>query len=253
MHEVEVAPRSTALRPTAMPTLPSRAPDLPTLYTFMREAELRFSSLRMRIADERTGAKGAETETTEVWLRHPGLVKVIQTRGNGMDRDFDIWLSDGETVQTYAARNNVTTRRRAPSPPVGAAGNSSMPFHAQVYLPVTPLPAETLVETFVHPRGFCRNVLATGISELVGTGMVSGREVLLLHCDHPRTSHVLTDRPDHWLEVAVDFQTGMILLLAEHIGGGITRRGVATSVSFDETIPDSAFSLHISDDTVTLY
>ena len=253
MHEVEVAPRSVALRPTEMPTLPSRAPDLPTLYTFMREAELRFSSLRMRIADERISAKGEETETTEIWLRHPGMVKVIQTRGNGMNRDFDIWLSDGETVQTYAARNNVATRRRAPSPPVGAAGDGSMPFHAQVYLPVTPLPAETLAETFVHPRGFCRNVLATGATELVGTSVVAGREALLLHCDHPRTSHVLTDRPDHWLEVAVDFQTGMILLLAEHIGGRITRKGEVTSVNLDETILNSAFSLHISDDTVTLY
>jgi len=253
MHEVEVAPRSVALRPTEMPTLPDRAPDFPTLYTFMREAELRFSSLRMRIADERTGAKGQETETTEIWLRHPGMAKVVQTRGDGMDRDFDIWLSDGETVQTYAARNNVTTRRRAPAPPVGAATDAGLPFYAQIYLPVTPLPAETLAETFVHPRGFCRNVLATGLTEIVGTGVVAGREVLLLHCDHPRTSHVLTDRPDHWLEVAVDFQTGMILLLAEHIGGGITRRGEVTSVSFDEDIPDSAFSLHISDDTVTLY
>jgi outer membrane lipoprotein-sorting protein len=253
MHEVEVAPRSVALRPTEMPTLPSRAPDFATLYTFMREAELRFSSLRMRIADERIGAKGEEIETTEVWLRHPGMAKVIQTRGNGMDRDFDIWLSDGETVQTYAARNNVTTRRRAPSPPVGAAGDTSMPFHAQIYLPVTPLPAETLTETFVHPRGFCRNVLATGVTELVGTSVVAGREVLLLRCDHPRTSHVLTDRPDHRLEVAVDFQTGMILLLAEHVGGRITRKGEVTSLSFDETIPDSAFSLHISDDTVSLY
>ena len=253
MHEVEVAARSVALRPTEMPTLPSRQPDLPTLYTFMREAELRFTSLRMRIADQRMGAGGEETETTEVWLRHPGMAKVIQTRGNGMDRDFDIWLSDGETVRTYVASNNLTTRRRAPSPPVGAADDNNLPFHARVFLPVTLLPAETLAETFVHPRGFCRNVLATGSTEQVGTAIVAGREVMLLRCDQPRTSHVLTDRPDHWLEVGVDFQTGMILLLAEHIGGQITRHGEVTSLSLDEPIRDSAFSLHISDDTVTLY
>ena len=76
---------------------------------------------------------------------------------------------------------------------------------------------------------------------------------MLLRCDHPRTSHVLTDRPDHWLEVGVDFQTGMILLLAEHIGGQITRHGEVTSLTSTRPIPDSAFSLHISDDTVTLY
>ena len=116
-----------------------------------------------------------------------------------------------------------------------------------------PLPAETLAETFIHPRGFCRNVLATGSTQLVGTEIVAQREVLLLRCDHPRTSHVLTDRPDHWLEVAVDYQTGMILLLAEHIGGRLTRRGEATSIGIDEPIPDDAFRLHISDDTLNLY
>ena len=45
----------------------------------------------------------------------------------------------------------------------------------------------------------------------------------------------------------------MILLLAEHIGGSVTRRGEVTSLSLDETIPDDAFQLHISDDTLSLY
>lgn len=253
MHEVEVAPRTVPLRPAEMPTLATRAPDLPTLFTFMREAELRFSSLRLRIVDERIGARGDETETSEVWLRHPGRAKVVQGRGNGLDRDFDIWLTDGETVQTYDARNNVATRRRVPPPPVGAADDPNLPAHARVYLPVTPLPAETLPETFVHPRGFCRNVLATGSTQLVGTEIVANREVLLLRCDHPRTSHVLTDRPDHWLEVAVDFQTGLILLLAEHIGSRQTRKGEVTSLALDEPIGDDVFSLHTSSDTRTLY
>jgi hypothetical protein len=62
-----------------MPTLPGRAPDLPTLYAFMREAELRFSTLRMRVVDDRIGATGQETETSELWLRHPGMAKVVQT------------------------------------------------------------------------------------------------------------------------------------------------------------------------------
>jgi hypothetical protein len=83
--------------------------------------------------------------------------------------------------------------------------------------------------------------------------MLVGREVLLLRCNHPRTSHVLTDRPDHWLEAAVDYQTGLILLLAEHIGGRITRRGEVTSIGLDELIPDDAFRLHVSEDTVALY
>ncbi|HUR16586.1 MAG TPA: hypothetical protein VMZ33_04830, partial [Candidatus Limnocylindrales bacterium] len=71
--------------------------------------------------------------------------------------------------------------------------------------------------------------------------------------DHPRTSHVLTDRPDHWLEVGVDFQTGVMLLLAEHIGDRLTRHAQATAIALDEPITDDVFRLHISSDARTIY
>lgn len=253
MHDIEEAPRTAPLRSPAQVTLPARDPELAELFAFMTEAELRFETLRMRIVDRRTGTGGEETETSEVWLRHSGYAKVVQSRGSAVERNFDIWLTDGGSVQTYDARSNVATRRRVPSLPVGTADPGLPPF-AQLYVPVTPLPAETLAETFVHPHGFCRNVLVTGSTRRLGTAvLLAGREALVLRCDHPRTSHVLTDRPDHWLEVAVDFQTGVILLLAEHIGGRITRHGEVTSISFDEPIGDEAFRLHISADTRTLY
>jgi hypothetical protein len=252
MHEVEAVLPTRPLQPASLATLPSRQPDLPTLYAFMTEAELRFTSLRLRISDLRAGALGEETETTEVWLRHPGRAKVVQSRGSALERNFDIWLTDGESVQTYDARNDVVTRRRQPARPAGA-DSASLPAHARAYVPVTPLPAETLAETFVHPHGFCRNVLVTGHTAAIGTGVLIEREVLLLRCDHPRTSHVLTDRADHWLEVAVDYQTGLILLLAEHVGGHITRRGEVTSLGLDEPIGDDAFRLHVSADARRIY
>ena len=105
-------------------------------------------------------------------------------------------------------------------------------------MPQTALPAETVADTFVHPNGFCRNVLRTGVVYRRGTAsLAGGRETILLRCDHPRTSHLLLDRPDHWLEVGVDAQTGMILLLAEHVGDRITRHAEATSVRLDEVDP----------------
>jgi len=64
---------------------------------------------------------------------------------------------------------------------------------------------------------------------------------------------VLTDRPDHWLEVAVDTQTGLILLLAEHVGTQTTRRAEVTVVSIDDPIPDSVFNLHLSSDVRVIY
>lgn len=253
MHELEVAPRTRPLRPAEQATLATRDPALAELYAFMTEAELRVQTLRMRIEDRRVGTGGEETETSEIWLRHSGFAKVVQSRGSAVDRNFDIWLTEGESVQTYDARINVATRRPLPAPPVGA-DDEGLPSFARVYVPVTPLPAQTLAETFVHPHGFCRNVLTTGATRRLGTAVfLGGREALLLRCDHPRTSHVLTDRPDHWLEVAVDYQTGLILLLAEHIGGRITRHGEVTSLALDEPIGDEAFRLHLSSDTRQLY
>ena len=236
-----------------MATLPTREPDLVALYRFMAEAELRFETLRMRIADRRFGTTGETVETSEMWLRHPGLAKVVQTRGAPTERDFDVWVTDGESVQTFVAANNLATHRRVPPRPVGT-DDPALPEFARLYVPVTPLPAETLADTFVHPHGFCRNVLATGVTRRRGTAVLLGdREAIILRCDHPRVSHVLTDRPDHWLEVAVDYQTGLILLLAEHVGGRMTRHGEVTSLSLDESIGDEAFRIHASADTRTLY
>jgi hypothetical protein len=97
-------------------------------------------------------------------------------------------------------------------------------------------------------------VLASGVVTRRGTQeLANAREAILLRCDHPRTSHVLTDRPDHWLEVGVDVQTGVVLLLAEHVGELLTRRAEVEWMAIDETIFDDVFHLHISNDTRIIY
>lgn len=254
MHDaLEAPPANRPIRPPALATLHGTRPSIPELFRFMAEAELRFDRLRMRIIDRRMTTAGEQVETSEVWLRHPGRAKVIQTRGDGAGRDFDVWVSDGEVVQTYDGRNHLATRRAVLPRPVGA-DREDLPGFASIYVPVTPLPPETLAETFVHPHGFCRNVLATGKVRELGTAALAGdREALILRCDHPRTSHVLTDRPDHWLEVGVDRQTGIILLLAEHVGRRITRHGEVVALALDETLGDEIFTVHVSADATTLY
>lgn len=252
MHEAPAAPQLPALRAPEEPTLPTSDPGLGELFRFMAEAELRVETLRMRIVDKRVTTHGDEVETYEVWLRHPGVAKVISTRGEPLERDYDVWVSDGHEVHTFDAKGNTSTKRRLPVRPVGV-DDPELPKFAQIYDPVTRLPAETLADTFIHPNGFCRNVLATGPVTRRGTQLVAGREAILLRCDHPRTSHVLTDRPDHWLEVAIDVQTGLVLLLAEHVGDQITRHAEVVSIGIDEPIPADAFKLHISSDTRILY
>jgi hypothetical protein len=254
MHDAPGPANLPALRPAEQPALPAATvPELADLFAFMAEAELRFDTLRMRIVDKRVTANGDETETHDVWLRHPGRAKVVSTRGVGNSRDYDVWTADGDSVHTYTAESNLTTQRRMPARPVGAE-SLDLPPWSRIYLPLTTLPPESLADTFVHPRGFCHNVLMTGVVYRRGTQkMANGREAVLLRCDHPRTSHVLTDRPDHWLEVGVDLQTGLIVLLAEHVAEQMTRHAEAVSMSLDERIGDEAFELHVSDDTRRIY
>lgn len=243
----------TTPRAPELATLPDETPELRDLFEFMAEAELRFESLRMRIVDRQNTTHGEEMVTHEVWLRHTGFAKLVSRRGGATEGDYDVWVTDGESVRTFNALGKLATRRRVPQPPVGSL-DPDLPSWARVYKPQTPLQAETVADTFVHPHGFCRNVLATGVVTRRGTAsLAGGRETILLRCDHPRTSHLLNDRPDHWLEVGVDAQTGMLLLLAEHVGAQITRHTEAIDVSLDETIPDSAFAIHASADTRTIY
>ena len=49
-------------------------PDVADLFTFMRDAELRFSTLRMRIEEHTWTARGEEVVSSDVTLRHPGEV-----------------------------------------------------------------------------------------------------------------------------------------------------------------------------------
>ncbi len=253
MHDAAPRPQLPALRPAEQPTLPTTQPELAELFAFMAQAELRFDSLRMRIVDRRITTHGEEVETHEIWLRHPNRAKVVSGRGQAIERDFGVWVCDGERVHTYNAKGNTGTNRRLPVRPVGV-DDPDLPSFSQVYIPVTTLPAETLADTFVHPQWLLpqRARHRPGHAARYGC-LANGREAILLRCDHPRTSHVLTDRPDHWLEVGVDLQTGMLLLLAEHVGEQTTRHAEVVSLALDEAIPDEAFTLHVSADTRMLY
>ena len=112
---------------------------------------------------------------------------------------------------------------------------------------------ETLPETFVHPAGLCQNVLATGRCRVSGSGLVGGREVVLLECDHPRTTEVAADRPDYHVSIAVDRETGVILQFVESIGGSVTRHAEVVDFGPDAPLPPSAFQFVFPTGTTMLY
>lgn len=236
-----------------MVALASGLPTVGELFTFMRDAELRFETLRLRIEDRTSTSTGENLVVIEALVRHPGNARVTTSEPDrGTKDNYEVWISDGETVRTYAAPHRLGTvrpvRRR-----VAGLDDPDLPGSSRVYRPLTPLPMETLPEAFVHPAGFCQNVLATGACWVAGTDVVAGREAIVLECDHPRGSEVWADRPDHHVTVWVDRETGVVSRLVEAMGEAVTRDATAVVLEPDGALPSTAFEFEFPPDTTTIY
>jgi outer membrane lipoprotein-sorting protein len=232
--------------------LPAGEPSVAQLFDFMRDAESRFATLRMRIEETARTARGDETTEYEVALRHPGDAKVTTSRPGEVAGDYEIWVSDGEVVRTYVAAHKLGTQRPIRNRPRGL-DDHDLPGFAKVYEPVTALPMETLPDTFVHPAGYCQNVLATGAVRIAGTGDATGRAAILVECAHPRTIELPGDRPDFRISLAVDRETGVITRLTERIGGEVTRDAVVTVLQPDAPLPPAAFAFVFPTGTTIIY
>jgi hypothetical protein len=238
-----------------VPALPvERLPTPDELFTFMRDAELRFSTLRLKIEERAAGTGGERLIVTDTMVRHAGDARVLTTepRDGSAVGTYELWISDGDTVRTFASIHRVGTKRPVRRRVVGLE-DRDLPGYAKVYEPLTALPMETLPDTFVHPAGYCQNVLATGRCAVVGTDEVAGREAILLVCDHPRTVEVVGDRPDFRIDVAVDRGTGVISRLVETIGGSTTRRAVAVVLEPDAPLPPTAFEFEFPAGTTFMF
>lgn len=233
--------------------IPDELPTLATLFTFMRDAELRFATLRMRIEEHAWNTRGEDVSLIEVTVRHPGHAKILTSiPALGVTGSYDVWISDGTTVRTYTASRKIGTRRPVRHGVRGLA-DKDLPGTVRVYVPVTPLQTESLPDMFVHPAGYCQNVLATGECRITGTTEVAGREAIVVECDHPRAIESAADRPDFRLRLAVDRRDGVILRLVESIGDQVTRDAIVTSYEPGASLPPGAFAFTFPSDTVFIY
>jgi hypothetical protein len=245
--------RPTGRRLPEVVALPETLPTVAELFDFMRDAEMRFETVRLRIEERTQTSRGEDVVAMDSVLRHPGEAKVTTTRaGDAARPEYEVWISDGEIVRTYASAHGLGTQRPVRNRPRGL-DDPDLPGTAKVYEPVTALPMETLPDTFVHPAGYCQNVLATGRCLVSGTDIVAGREAVLLECDHPRTTELPGDRPDFHISVAVDRETGVILRLVESIGGEVTRHAEVIELLPDVPLPAAAFYFVFPTGTTMLY
>jgi outer membrane lipoprotein-sorting protein len=228
-------------------------PEIDTLFAFMRDAERRFDTLRMRIEEHTATALGDQLVAMDVFVRHPGEARVTTTEpARGTVGNYEVWTSDGQTVRTYSAEHRLATQRPVRRT-VRGVDDPDLPGMSHVYWPVTALPMETLPDLFVHSGGYCQNVLGTGSCTIAGTTEVSGREAILLRCAHPRAVERVADRPDFAIELAVDRDTGCILRLVELMAGVVTRDASAVVFEPDASLPPSAFSLTLPEGTTTIF
>ena len=246
----------TRRRPELAALPADRLPTVDELFTFARDAELRFDTLRMRIEEVSATTRGDHLVSIEVLLRHPGDARVTTTQPDGGTRgSYELWLSDGVTVRTYAAVHKLGTKRPVRMAVRGVDGESGrdLPGTSRVYVPLTDLPMETLPDTFVHPAGYCQNVLATGRRWVSGTETIGDRQAIVLTSDHPRSIEMAADRPDFTIEVAFDRADGTILRLSERIAGRVTREATAVAYEPDVAFGPAAFSFAFPSDATMLY
>lgn len=233
--------------------LPPGMPTVDDLFTFMRDAERRFQTLRMRIEERTYGARGEQLVTMDIALRHPGQARVVTTTpGRGTTGNHEVWISDGDVVRTFSAAHKLGTSRPVRNRPRGL-DPKHYPGRSTVYEPITSMPMETLAELFVHPAGYCQNVLATGACWISGADRVGGREAIVLECDHPRAVESTVDRPDYHVQVAVDRLDGVILRLVESVGGEATRVAEVIHMEPDAALPATTFEFEFPEGTTLLY
>ncbi|MBF8289570.1 MAG: hypothetical protein HW391_538 [Chloroflexi bacterium] len=142
-----LVPVSMGGRVPELVALPAGLPTVADLFEFMRDAELRFQTLKMRIEERSFTARGEHLVAMDVAMQHPGHARVTTTEpGRGTAGNFELWIGDGETVRTYSGAHRLGTSRPVRNRPRGL--DRDFPGAARIYEPVTPLPLETLPELF---------------------------------------------------------------------------------------------------------
>ena len=233
--------------------LPTGLPTIEELFTFMRDAERRFETLKMRIEERTYGARGEQVVTMDIAVRHPGHARVVTTeRSSKATGAHELWITDGQIVRTYSAAHRLGTSRPLRNRVRGLEPRD-FPGSSTVYEPITSLPMETLAELFVHPAGYCQNVLATGDCWISGTERIAGREAIVVECDHPRAVEQTVDRPDYHVQLAADRIDGLVLRLVESVGSEVTRVAEVVHVDSDAALPPTTFDFEFPEGTTLLY
>ena len=113
---------------------------------------------------------------------------------------------------------------------------------------------ETLPETFVHPAGFCQNVLGTGRCWVTGSALAGGREAIVLRMRSPANDRIGRGPPRlSPRRSRSDRETGVILRFTEAIGGERDPHAEVVEFAPDAPLPATALQFVFPTGTTMLY
>ncbi len=248
-----LVPVRAGVRRAEIVSLPAGLPTVEELFTFARDAEQQFETLMLRIEERTFATRGEQLVTMDVAIRHPGHARVVTTEpARRAAGHHELWISDGEVIRTYSAAHKLGTSRPVRTR-VRGLDPSEYPGRSTVYEPITSLPMETLAELFVHPAGYCQNVLATGECWVAGTDRIAGRESIVVECLHPRVVERSVDRPDYSVQVAFDRLDGIVTRLVEAVGTEVTRIAEVVHLDPDAALPPTTFDFDFPEGSTILY
>ena len=148
-----IRPCRAGRRPPELVALPDGRPSLAEPVHFMRDAELRFQTLRMRIEERRCDRSTASGRDAS---RSCSATRATQGRPPIRTGRPPATTSSGSRtarlVRTYSGVHQLGTQRPVRRRVVGLDDPTSRAGR-RVYDPLTALPSESLPRRFVHPAG----------------------------------------------------------------------------------------------------
>ena len=238
------------IAPTPAPVisaLPGGLPSVAQLFAFAADAERRISTLRLRAEERSSSAAGERIVQVELLLDRP-RVRVTTIH----DGSYDIWATDGTTIEGFNAATNTFTRRPRRAAPAGLH-DADLPDHVAVEESLGPLPSKSWATTLLRPRHFCSNVLSSAVLGAVHETTHLGRAALALDAAAPRTIDRVGDHAAFRYSVTFDRQTGLLLAVEEIHHEQVVRRTEVTALEIGAAIPANDFQIEIPSDARHIY
>ena len=218
--------------------MPSGLPSVAELFTFMRDAELRFATLRMRIVDRSRDARGDEATNARGQPSPSRPRQGHDERGRRGDRRRLRHL-DLRRRPRPDLRGRPQARHAAADPQPPARSRRPGPSRVRQGLRAGHSPADRdAARTRSSTPAACARTSSRRVdARSPARSWPSGARRSRSSASIPVRPRSPRDRPDYRLYLTIDRATGVILRLIETIGGTTTRDAEVMVLDPDAALP----------------